>query len=86
MKVKNTKVVKVNIYIKNSQGNHKIKGYKICHQISKTWRVEEKSKNGFSINDHQLNIECYMQKMLYANLMVKTNKKPVIYIQKNKEI
>ena len=36
------------------------------------------------LNNHQLNIVCYMQKMLYMNLMVVTNQKPVINIQTTK--
>ena len=32
-----------------------------------------------------INLDCYMRKILYINLMVTTNKKPVIDMQKNKE-
>jgi len=37
-----------------------------------------------NLGDHQLNIDCYMQKMLYTNLMVTTYEKPVIDMQKIK--
>ena len=37
-----------------------------------------------NLHDHQLNIDCYMQKMLYTNLKVTTNQKPVIDMQKIK--
>ena len=40
-------------------------------------------KNGFKLN-HQLNIDCCMHKMLDTDLMVTTNRKPVIYMQKIK--
>ena len=33
------------------------------------------------LNDDQLNIDCYMQKRLYTNLMVTTTQKPVIDMQ-----
>ena len=33
-----------------------------------------------NLNNHQLNIGYYMQKMLYTNPMVTTNQKPVIVI------
>ena len=34
---------------------------------------------GFYLSDHQLNIDNYMHKMLYINLMVTTNQKPAIH-------
>ena len=37
-----------------------------------------------NLSDHQLNIHSYTQKMLYINLIVTTNKKLVIDIQKIK--
>ena len=39
---------------------------------------------GSYLSDHELNIDCYMHKMLFINLMVTTNQKPVINIQKIK--
>ena len=39
---------------------------------------------GSNSNNHQLNIDGYMQKMLYTNLTVTTNQKPVIDMQKIK--
>ena len=38
---------------------------------------------GSNLSDYQLNMDWYIQKMLYTNLMVTTNKKTVIDIQKN---
>ena len=43
----------------------------------------ERSKE-WTLSGHQLNINCYMQKMLYTNLMVTANHKPVIDMQKIK--
>ena len=37
---------------------------------------------GSNLSDHQLNIDCYMQKMFYTSLMVTTNQKTVIDVQK----
>ena len=62
MKSKNTKVVKINISVKISQGIHKIKGCKIKSRIPKTWQREEKRMD-LSLSNYQLNILCYMQKM-----------------------
>ena len=39
---------------------------------------------GSNLNDLQLNIDCYMQKTLYSNLMITTNQKPLINIQRIK--
>ena len=36
---------------------------------------------GSNVSDHQLNIDCYMQKMSYTNLMATTHQKPVIDMQ-----
>ena len=38
-------------------------------------------KHGSNLNDHQLNIDCYMQKRLYRNLMVIVHQKPLINMQ-----
>ena len=40
---------------------------------------------GSNLSEHKLNIDYYMQKMLYTNLMVVTNKKSVIDKAKNKK-
>jgi len=37
-----------------------------------------------NLRDQQVNIDCYMQKLLYTNLMVTTNEKPVIDTQKSR--
>ena len=37
-----------------------------------------------NLSDHQLNIDCYMQKRLYTNLMVTTNQKLEIDMQRIK--
>ena len=37
-----------------------------------------------NLNDYQLNINCSIQKMFYTNLMVTTNQKAVIDIQRVK--
>ena len=37
---------------------------------------------GSNLSKHQLNIDCYMQKILYTNLMVTTNQKPAIDMQR----
>ena len=44
-------------------------------------------KLGLNLNDHQCNIDCYIQKRLYTNLMVTMYQKPLInmLINKNKE-
>ena len=39
---------------------------------------------GSNLSNHQLNIDCYMQKMLYTNVMVTTNQKTVTELQKIK--
>ena len=39
---------------------------------------------GSNLNDHQLNIDCYMQKRLYTNLMVTIYQKPLINMQRIK--
>ena len=39
---------------------------------------------GSNLNDHKFNINCYMQKRLYTNLMVTTNHKPLIDTQRIK--
>ena len=39
---------------------------------------------GSNLRDHQLNIDCYLQKMLYTNLIVTTNQKPIIDMQQIK--
>jgi len=39
---------------------------------------------GSNLSDHQLNIDYYILRMLYMNLMVATNAKSVIDTQKNK--
>ena len=39
---------------------------------------------GSNLSDHQLNIDCYMHKMSYINLMVTTNQKLVIDMQRIK--
>ena len=39
---------------------------------------------GSNLSEHQLNIDCYRQKMLYTNLMVTTNQKPAIHTQRIK--
>ena len=31
----------------------------------------------FNLNDHQINIDCYLLRMLYMNIMVTTNPKPM---------
>ena len=41
-------------------------------------------KNVLDVSSHQLNIDCYMFKTLYVNLMGPTNQKPVIDMQKIK--
>ena len=38
-----------------------------------------------NLSDHQLNIDCYMHRMLYRNLMVTINQKPCNKCRKNKE-
>ena len=35
-----------------------------------------------NVNDHQLNIDCYMQKRLYINPMVIIYQKPLIHMQR----
>ena len=35
-----------------------------------------------NLSDHQLNVACYIPKMLYMKLMVTTHQKPVIDMQK----
>ena len=40
---------------------------------------------GSNSSNHKLNIDCYMRKMLYTNLMVTTNKKPVIGMQSKRQ-
>jgi len=40
---------------------------------------------GSNLHNQQLNIDCYMQKVLYTNLMVTTDQKPLKYA-KTKEI
>ena len=37
---------------------------------------------GSNLSDHELNIDCYMHKMLHINLMSTTNQNLVIYMQK----
>ena len=37
-----------------------------------------------NLSDHQLNIDSYMHKILYTNLIITTNQKPVIYTHKKK--
>ena len=37
-----------------------------------------------NLRDHQLNIDCYIHRLLYMNLMVITNQKPIINTQKIK--
>lgn len=39
---------------------------------------------GSNLSSHELNTGCYMQKMLYTNPIIITNKKPVIDMQKLK--
>ena len=39
---------------------------------------------GSNLSDHQLKIDCYMHKKLYINLMIHTNQKPVIDMQRIK--
>ena len=46
----------------------------------KGWREEQRMD--LNLSDYQLNIDYYMCKMLYINLIVTTNQKPVIYMQK----
>ena len=36
------------------------------------------------LSNHQLNIDCYMQKILYTNLMATTGQKPVKHTQNKK--
>ena len=36
---------------------------------------------GSNISNYQLNIDCYMQKRLYTNIMVTTNQKSLINMQ-----
>ena len=38
-----------------------------------------------NLSDHKLNTDCCMKKTLYMNLMVTTNQKPVLGMQKNEE-
>ena len=38
---------------------------------------------GSNLNDHQFNVDCYMQ-MLHTNLMVTTNQKSLINMQRIK--
>ena len=38
-----------------------------------------------NVSDYQLNVDFYMKKMLYTNIMVTTNLSAVIDMQKNKE-
>jgi len=45
----------------------------------------EELKMGLNFSNNQLNIDCYMQKMLYTNLMVTTNQKPITDMQRKKE-
>ena len=37
-----------------------------------------------NLNNHQLNTDCYMQKMLHTSLMGTTNQKPLIDMQRIK--
>ena len=39
---------------------------------------------GSNLSDHQLNTDCYMQKISLTDLMVTTNQKPVADMQKIK--
>ena len=39
---------------------------------------------GSNLNGHQFNIDCYVQKRLYTNLMTTTNQKPLINMQRIK--
>ena len=84
MKVGITKAVKMNISIKKVQGAHKIKGCKIWHHIPKTWRGWQEQRMGSNLNGHQLNVDCYVQKRVCTNLMVTTNQKPLINMQRIK--
>lgn len=46
------------------------------------WR--RKQGRDSNLSGHQLNIECYMSRTFYTNLMVTTNQKPVTDMQKIK--
>lgn len=39
--------------------------------MPKMWG-EEKKRMGSNLNDHQLNIDCYLQESLYTKLLVTT--------------
>lgn len=66
-----------------------------CGEWSKKEREEEKEKNVLlllfffimylNLNDHQINIDCYLHRMLQMNLVVTTNPKPMIVSQKIKK-
>ena len=63
---------------------------KVWHHVHKTWGWGREWKfnaftMGSNLSNHQLNIDSYMQRMLYINLMVTTNQKSVTYMGKNKE-
>ena len=45
----------------------------------------EEYRTDSNLSDHQLNIDCYTQKMLNTNLIVTTNQKLVIDMQKIKK-
>ena len=51
------------------------------------WRGREKCSSFtmcLNLNDHQLNIDCCILRMLYMNFVVTTNQKPIIEMQKNR--
>ena len=47
------------------------------------WGGEEK-RMGSNLNDHQLNLDCYLQKSLYTSLMVSIYQQALINIQRIK--
>ena len=40
----------------------------------------KEERMGSNLSDYQLNIHCYMRKVLYTSLMVKINKKSVMTV------
>ena len=80
MKVGNTGVVKMNIFVEYQSRNSYQKKKDVKYNTIYLKHGEERSKErmGSNLNDNQLNIDFYLQKVLYTSQMVTINKKKLL--------